>query len=61
MDQFRIHFEDSGIYVGDEYLQATVSIGVTSVLSDNLDEMINNADELLYRAKEVGRNFVIGD
>jgi diguanylate cyclase (GGDEF)-like protein len=61
MDQFRIKFEDEGVYVGDEFLQATVSVGVTSVLGNTLDEMINTADELLYRAKEVGRNFVIGD
>ncbi len=61
MDNFRTRFEDEGVYVGDEYLQATVSIGVTSIKGDDLDSMIATADELLYRAKEVGRNFVIGD
>ncbi|GAA3932708.1 diguanylate cyclase [Litoribacillus peritrichatus] len=61
MNNFRTRFEDEGMYLGDEYIQATISIGVTSMKGDNLDSMIATADELLYRAKEVGRNFVIGD
>lgn len=61
MDQFRQRFEDEGVYLGDVYLQATVSIGVTSFLGNSLTNMLNHADELLYRAKEMGRNIVVGD
>lgn len=61
MEQFRLRFEDEGVYVGDAYLQATISIGVTSRLGSHMDDMLHRADELLYRAKEVGRNTVIGD
>ncbi|WP_284377952.1 response regulator [Litoribrevibacter albus] len=61
MDQFRLRFEDEGVYLGDNYLQATISIGVTSYLGHSLDSMLHHADELLYRAKEMGRNSVVGD
>ncbi len=42
-------------------LSLTVSIGVTTQLSNTLERMINNADELLYRAKQSGRNCVVID
>jgi len=37
----------------------TVSIGYTSYIPDTLEEMINDADNALYRAKQAGRNQVI--
>lgn len=40
-------------------LTITVSIGVTTVLCDSLDEMISQADDLLYSAKQAGRNCVV--
>lgn len=62
MDGFRARFENEGVDIGGgTYIESTISIGVTSIKGESLDQMIAAADELLYRAKEVGRNFVIGD
>ncbi|MGM0623991.1 MAG: diguanylate cyclase, partial [Campylobacterota bacterium] len=40
-------------------LHFTVSIGVTTAFADTLDEAINQADMLLYKAKTGGRNKVV--
>ncbi|MFL0796358.1 MAG: diguanylate cyclase [Cellvibrionaceae bacterium] len=45
----------------DEVLRVTFSAGVTNLQGDTLDALLNQADEHLYRAKEAGRNMVIGD
>ncbi len=37
----------------------TISIGVTSVLSDSFEEMLKFADMKLYEAKNYGRNMVV--
>ena len=44
-----------------EVIQTTVSIGVADLTSDPMDctELVRNADEALYRAKQEGRNRVI--
>lgn len=39
-------------------VRATCSIGINTKISDNLNDMINKADEMLYKAKENGRNQV---
>jgi diguanylate cyclase (GGDEF)-like protein len=45
----------------DEFIRIAFSAGVTNQKQDNLNSMLNKADEYLYRAKEAGRNMVIGD
>ncbi|MCP4149731.1 MAG: diguanylate cyclase [bacterium] len=42
-----------------ESISITISIGVTTKVADSLDATINNADKLLYKAKEAGRNQVV--
>jgi len=42
-------------------LNFTVSIGLTTKKLNSLDEMITQADKLLYKAKESGKNRVISD
>lgn len=46
---------------GEDTIQVTLSIGVTTVLDKTLDEMVKKADVLLYEAKEGGRNRVVSD
>jgi diguanylate cyclase (GGDEF)-like protein len=43
----------------ETFLKFTVSIGVTMHADEPLDETINNADMMLYKAKNSGRNQVI--
>jgi diguanylate cyclase (GGDEF)-like protein len=42
--------------ITDYHITFTVSIGLTLVMGDNLNEMINSADMLLYKAKNSGKN-----
>jgi diguanylate cyclase (GGDEF)-like protein len=58
-DEFRYALARQTIKVQDHALVITVSIGVTTVLCDTLDEMIAKADDLLYSAKQAGRNRVV--
>lgn len=61
IDKVRSIAASTPVTVGEEDVYVTFSAGVSNVYSDNLDEQINLADEHLYRAKEAGRNLVIGD
>ena len=56
MERFRKNVEDLVVTVNCSTIRVTLSIGVTSVLSDTLDDMLNRADALLYQAKTNGRN-----
>jgi diguanylate cyclase (GGDEF)-like protein len=58
-DEFRYTLAMRTIEVDGHALAVTVSIGVATVLCDSLDEMITQADELLYNAKQAGRNCVV--
>jgi diguanylate cyclase (GGDEF)-like protein len=58
-DGFRNALAMQTIAVEGHALTVTVSIGVTTDLCDSLDEMISQADELLYSAKQAGRNCVV--
>lgn len=61
IDKVRSIVASTPITLAQEDVYITFSAGVSNVFSDNLDEQINLADEHLYRAKEAGRNLVIGD
>ncbi len=49
------------IKMDDGDIHVTFSGGVTNRLDTNLDAQVNAASELLKRAKDAGRNLIIGD
>ncbi len=60
MDRLRQHIEALAIPLNDtEAIHLTVSIGLTIILANTLEEMINRSDEALYKAKQNGRNQVV--
>lgn len=62
IDGFKQHIASQIIDVsGDHILRIGFSAGVTNIKLSNINDMLNQADEYLYRAKEAGRNMVIGD
>ena len=62
VDKVRSIVSSTPFEVGlDEPLYISFSSGVSSIVTESLDEQINRADENLYRAKDAGRNFVVGD
>ena len=46
---------------GQKNIKITISIGVSSKLTDSLEGMVREADALLYNAKKEGRNRVETD
>ncbi len=59
-NMLRQKIADSVIRIDDgRIIQVTVSIGVVTELAGSLDDMVNRADKLLYKAKSSGRNTVI--
>ncbi len=62
IDGFKQHIASQIVDVSDEdILRISFSAGVTNNKLDNINAMLNQADEYLYRAKEAGRSMVIGD
>jgi diguanylate cyclase (GGDEF)-like protein len=59
---FKQHLASQIIDVNDdEFVRLAFSAGVTNIKLDTINALLNQADEYLYRAKEAGRNIVIGD
>jgi len=58
-EKLRAAVEAIEIYVEDTRVPLTVSIGITTEVGEDLDAMIQLADEGVYKAKESGRNCVI--
>jgi diguanylate cyclase (GGDEF)-like protein len=58
-EQIRKTIAEQPFTAGSDTVAFTISIGVTTRIADTLEETINRADELLYQAKEEGRNRVI--
>lgn len=44
---------------GGRKIKVTISMGLSTTAGGNIDEMLKSADELLYQAKEQGRNRVV--
>ncbi|MBK1650124.1 diguanylate cyclase [Rhabdochromatium marinum] len=61
LDHFRRQVAAEIFEFDADKLSITISIGVTTKVQDNIDAMIIAADNLLYRAKETGRNRVLLD
>lgn len=57
-DTFRQQLATETFFFGEEQVTITISIGVSTVVIDNIDAMITAADAQLYRAKLEGRNRV---
>ena len=51
--------ERSDIDIGEGTIKLTISIGVSTELKSTLEGMIKAADEMLYKAKDSGRNRVM--
>jgi diguanylate cyclase (GGDEF)-like protein len=58
-DDVKKIIEQSEITIDEHAIHITVSIGICTKLKDSLEEMINEADMMLYEAKKQGRNRVI--
>ena len=58
-EKLRKRIESQYIVFNNQKIPITVSVGVSENLGNTLEEMLNNADKLLYEAKEKGRNLVM--
>ncbi len=61
VETFQDLLHQHSVPLQDDELHFSFSAGVSNIKCDSLDEHINEADQLLYRAKQAGRNIVIGD
>ena len=59
--KIRKMIEKSVIHADEHTIKMTTSIGVCTSLKKSLESMIKKADEMLYAAKEGGRNRVVID
>ena len=55
-NDIRASIEDAVIQFQSQEIKVTISIGVCANLKHNLEEMITCADDMLYEAKNQGRN-----
>lgn len=61
LDKVRAMFSQHSIQVADSEVHVTFSVGISNHLHQSLDEQLREVDQLLYRAKEAGRNLVMAD
>lgn len=58
-EKVRTALENIELYAENDRIPISASIGVTTTLGNDLDEMLQVADEGVYKAKENGRNCVV--
>lgn len=58
-EKLRKRIESQQVEYKNKKTPITVSVGVSEKLGNSLEEMLNNADKLLYKAKKNGRNLVV--
>lgn len=56
VDKLRLLVEQNQFKHGDEDIPVRVSAGLTTALGESLHEMLERADEALYKAKRSGKN-----
>jgi len=61
IDAVRAMMTAKPLVVDDQQLPISFSAGVSNQLLSSLDAQIKQADQLLYQAKELGRNRVVGE
>ena len=62
IDSFKQHLAAKLIDVNEEeFIRLAFSAGITNIKYETLNEMMNQAGEYLLRAKDAGRNMVVGD
>jgi len=61
VDQVRLYLVENTIGPVEQPLAVSISAGVVTQPGDSIDEQINAADELLYKAKGNGRNQVCSE
>ncbi len=61
-NKLRVLIEKSGLYMGEDIIEVTVSIGATMARpGDDVEGLMKRVDRLLYQSKEKGKNRVTAD
>lgn len=61
LEDFRVELASTSITANDKNITCTISVGLTCGVFNSLDQLINRADELLYEAKDTGRNKIVAN